>query len=226
MFPGQTRVITFNTIANGTAGQVLTNQATASADNTNMVNAQANVNIQGSILGSNVNLIQNKRAFNQTRNTDATLVTANLGDIILYTLSVQNTGNAMATNYVFQDNLSDVLQLSQLQDFSDGTFNIGNLSLVWPAVNINPGSTVTKTFVVKVNSTFAAGTDNIMTNTFGNTINVQVNKPSVLGVFISPKTGATTNIVFVLSLLTVAGFLVFKKKQQLKLLVNRFVRSR
>ena len=212
--PGQTRVMTFNAVVSSSFAQTLTNTAQTTADNTGTVNAQAQV-IVGSVAGSNVNLVLTKRAFNQTRNLDATAVTAQPGDIIIYTLSVQNTGNAAATGYVFQDNISDVLKLSMLQSFGDAAFEQGLLSLRWPAVTIPAGSTVEKTFTVKVNTTFASDTDSVMTNPFGNTLNILVNKPAVLGAFVAPKTGSTTTVAWMLATMSLIGFVAYKKKDQL-----------
>ena len=214
LFAGQSRVLTFQATVNGSSSQTLTNTATASADNSNTASTQASVFVS-SVLGSNVNLILSKRAFNQTLNVNATTTAARAGDVIIYTLAVQNSGNTAANNYVFQDDISDVLALSQLQTFDNATFNMGNLSLAWPATTIPAGGTVEKTFSVKINSAFAAGTDNVMTNVFGNTVNVSVVKPTVLGAFIAPKTGATATIAFVLSFITVLGFAAYKKKEKI-----------
>jgi uncharacterized repeat protein (TIGR01451 family) len=206
---GQSRTVTFQTTI--TTSGTMVNSATASADNSNTANAQASVFV-ASVAGSNINLVLSKSAFNQTQNVDATSVPAHSGDLIVYTLSVQNTGNAPATNFVFSDNLSDVLQLSQLQDFGGSAFNLANLTLTWPAVTIPANGTVQKTFSVMVDQSFPAGSDNLMTNTFGNTINVTVLKPTV---FTAPKTGPTTDVVVMLSVLTVAGFAFYKHQTQI-----------
>ncbi len=214
IFSGQSRVITFNATVNAGASQTITNVAQVFADNASSVNAQASV-VVGSVLGGNINLVLSKRAFNQTQNVNATQVTAKAGDIIVYTLSVQNQGNVTATNYVFQDNLADVLQLSMLNDFGGASFDLGTLTVTWPQVSINAGQTVEKTFSVKVNSTFPAGSDNVMTNVFGNTLNVVVLKPVVAGIT-APPTGTTTNVIFLLSTLSIAGFATYRRKDQLK----------
>jgi len=214
MSPGQSRTMTFNTqVINASSGQVITNNVQASSSNTATVNATANV-IVSQVLGGNINLVLSKKAFNVTRNVDATTVVAQSGDIIRYTLTVQNTGNATATNYVFQDNIADVLQLSQLQDFPGASFDL-LYNLVWPSMSIPANSTVEKTFTVKVNSTHPAGTDNIMTNTFGNTVNVQVNKGVVAGAYVAPKTGAGMNAVIALTIITMLGFVGYRQRESI-----------
>ncbi len=214
IFPNQSRVLTFSATVNAGAGQTITNVAQAFADNANSTNGQASVFV-GSVLGGNVDLVLSKRAFNQTQNVNALQVTARSGDLIVYTLSVRNQGNVTATNYVFQDSLADVLQLSMLQDFGGASFDLATLTLTWPQVNIEPGQTLEKTFSVRVNNTFPAGSDNVMTNIFGNTINVAVLKPAVAGAT-APPTGATTNLIFAFSALSIAGFAAYRRKEQLK----------
>ncbi len=220
---GQSRVITFNATINAGSSQTITNIAQAFADNATSVSAQASVFV-GTVEGGNIDLVLSKRAFNQTRNTNATSVSAHAGDIIVYTLSVRNQGNATATNYVFQDSLADVLQLSMLQDFGGASFDLASLTLTWPQVNIGAGQTVEKTFTVKVNATFPAGSDNVMTNVFGNTVNVTVLKPTVAGAYTAPPTGATTTMLFVLSTLSIAGFATYRRKEQLKTLLASVIK--
>lgn len=219
MTQGQTRTMTFNAqVVNATSGQTITNTAQASASNASTVNAQANVTI-GQVLGGNVNLVLSKKAYNVTRNVDATTVVAQSNDIIRYTITVQNTGNATATGYVFVDNVADVLQLAQLQDFPGASFDLLH-NLKWAAQDIPANSTVEKTFTVKVNATHPAGTDNIMTNTFGNTVNVQVNKGTVAGAFVAPTTGAGTNMAIALSLATLVAFVAYRNREKFMVRFN------
>lgn len=210
---GQTRTMTFNAQVSSTSAQTVTNTVQANASNASSVSAQASVTV-GQVLGGNVNLVLSKTAYNVTRNTDATQVVAQSGDIIRYTLKVQNTGNATASAYVFEDNIADVLQLSQLQDFPGASFDLLH-NLKWIALDIPANSMIEKTFSVRVNSTHPANTDNLMTNTFGNTVNVQVNKGTVAGAYIAPKTGAGTNMVIALALATMIAFIAYRNREKL-----------
>ena len=214
LFPSQSRTLTFDARVNSTTNQYLTNSASASADNASTVNATATVYLS-QVLGTNVNVSLSKRAYNQTRNVDATQVTAQSGDIIVYTLSVYNSGNAPSYNFVIQDDLSDVLQLSQLDAFGNAAFNLGSLSLSWPAETIPAGGRVEKTFSVKVNSSLPAGSDNVMTNIYGNTINVNVNRPIIAGVYYPPKTGTTLNLSLLLACLAVVSFFIYRNRKKL-----------
>ncbi len=208
--PGQSRTLHFQATANSTTNQTIINLATATADNAGSVNAQATVFV-AQVAGGNINLTLSKRAFNQTQNVDATTTIARAGDVIVYTLTVRNTGNAAATNFIFQDDISDILKLSMLQNFGDGMFHTGSLSLAWPQTTIPSNGTVEKTFSVKVNSSLPAGSDRTMTNVFGNTVNVSVAQPVVAGVFKAPPTGATTTVALVLSALVMLGYAAYRK---------------
>src|SRR5258708_3943843 len=85
----QSRIILFQASVNASTSQTLINSATATSDNTNSANAQATVFVS-TVAGGNIDLVLSKSAYNQTRNVDATTVTAQPGDVILYTLRVQN----------------------------------------------------------------------------------------------------------------------------------------
>src|SRR5258708_2545716 len=206
----QSRTILFQASVNASTSQTLINSATATSDNTNSANAQATVFVS-TVAGGNIDLVLSKSAYNQTRNVDATTVTAQPGDVILYTLRVQNRGNATATNFVFQDDLADVLELSRLNAFEGAAFDLGKLSLSWPAVSIPAGATVEKTFSVVVNSTSPAGSDNVMTNVFGNTVNVRVAR--VAGTFTAPHTGAGSMVSVALAFATVLGYWGIRKQK-------------
>jgi hypothetical protein len=66
---------------------------------------------------------------------------------------------------------------------------------------------------VKVSKTAQINQDNLMTNTFGNTVNVRV--PSVGGIYVAPPTGNTTAVGLLLSLFTVAAYFGWRNKNLL-----------
>jgi len=220
---GQSRTITFDAQVIASTTQTLVNQALVTADNAFSTSASASVFVQGVVAGTNIDLVLFKKAFNRTQNVDATTVVAKPNDVIAYTLTVENRGNGATSNYVFQDNIEDILQLAQLEDFGGAEFLLGQYLLKWQPVTIGAFSKVEKTFTVTVRSSFPQGSDNIMTNFFGNTVNVTVNKPAVAGVFIAPKTGSTATLSFGLAVLSVLGFAVYRKREQLKLFWQKIV---
>jgi uncharacterized repeat protein (TIGR01451 family) len=215
-----TRTITFQ--ARATATGTLTNEAEVRSDNAGSDQDEASVHVSR-VSGSNIDLILSKRAYNQSQNVDATTTTAQLNDTIVYTLTVENQGNADATGYVFTDDLSDVLQFSQLMDFGGSEFNLANLTVTWPSVTIPAHSSVEKTFSVKVSKTAQINQDNLMTNTFGNTVNVRV--PSVGGIYVAPPTGNTTTLSLILGGLALAGFVLYQRKTQVLALIRGLTNS-
>src|SRR5262249_10208278 len=148
MFPGQQRTLTFEGTVTAGSGSTLQNTGFARGDNASQVQDTATVTVNSNVLGSNVNLNLSKRAFNDTKGVDATTVSATKEDFITYTLTASNTGNAPATNFIIQDDLSNVLNLATLTDNGGGALN-GNV-LSWPAQTIPAGGTVTKTFRVRI----------------------------------------------------------------------------
>ena len=104
---------------------------------------------------------------------------------MVYTLTVKNTsGNTPINGYVFEENMSDVLQYADITDLHGGTKDDKNI-VRWPAVDIAPNQSVSKDITVKVKAkipqTSSAGTnpgsyDMIMTNVFGDTVNIKLKK--------------------------------------------------
>ena len=144
-------------------------------------------------------LVYSKAASNITQNIkDANNTTANPGDTITYTLTVTNKGKAPAKNFVIEENISDVLDYANLTTPVDASLNsVGELT--WPAVTIPASSAVSKQFNVQVKNplpTYAVNPDdpdgynNIMTNVYGNTINIAVPQNKVTAI----TTSATTSL--------------------------------
>ncbi len=109
------------------------------------------------------------------KNVDATKTTARVNDKLTFKLSATNTGGTAKT-VEFSDNLRDTLEFSRLIDRGGGTFNTATNVLSWPAVNIAPKATVTKTFTVQMNSSLQTAQTNCkLVNTFTNsTVTVPV----------------------------------------------------
>jgi uncharacterized repeat protein (TIGR01451 family) len=158
------------------------------------------------VLGGSIDINLSKRAYNTTQNRDATTSTARKGDVITYTLSAHNSGSSTASNFVFEDNIADVLQLAELVNYPGATYNSNTHTLTWQSVNISSGSTAEKTFTVRVKNPVPTNTDYVMTNIFGNQVDVLVERP-----FVAPPTGATSTISFVLALISVFGFFLYRR---------------
>jgi uncharacterized repeat protein (TIGR01451 family) len=205
IFRAKVPTITFNS--------TVTNTANAFASNTGSVTDTAQV-VLVPVQGGNVSLLLSKKAYNFTQSKDAATVTAKPGDVIIYTLTVQNVGSLPAQNYTFEDNIADVLQLSDVTNFGGGTYTVSKI-MVWPTLTIPANSTVEKTFSVMVKNPIPSGTDSCMINTFGNEVRVCVSKP-----FVAPTTGTASTMALILALLSVSGFSLYRKYRVGKLTLD------
>lgn len=129
-----------------------------------------------------------KKAKNLTQNIDdANGTTAQPGDEIQYSLTTKNFGAGDAKDTLLQpEKLADILEYADLDlgALDGGTFDQETQTLAWDkAVTIKSNSSVTKTFKVKVKNPLPqtptpAGNpgsfDLVMTNVYGNTINIKL----------------------------------------------------
>jgi uncharacterized repeat protein (TIGR01451 family)/fimbrial isopeptide formation D2 family protein len=220
--------------------QTITNTVSASASNASTVYASATVYVEQVItpvipvtpvypvypitpvypvtpvipVVQNSNVVLSKSAFNDTKNVDATSVPADKEDFITYTLTATNNGNGAANSFVFSDDLSNVLNYSSIVNLDGGTMN--GQTITWPDVSIAANSSVQESFEVRVNYTLPASYNNLqLVNTFGNTVTIQINNPTVIiPVITAPKTGPAEETAYSLgfaSLLTL-GFYIARKK--------------
>src|SRR5665213_1433385 len=150
-------------------------------------------------------------------NADGT--TANPGDTIVYTLYAQNKGKATVKGYVFQENLNDVLDYADVTDLHGGTINGSNI-VGWPGRDIKAGQAATVQVTVKVKNPIPqtptstsdpAHFDLVMTNVYGNTINIKV--PGSVTKTIEtatttslPNTGPGTSLFLAAGIVMVAGY--------------------
>ncbi len=207
--PGQSVTIAFNGNVNSAAcNNTSVNTAFASASNAPQVSDTASVTVNCSIINPVPNVNFSKKAWNDTLNQDATLSSAKAGDIITFTLTAQNTGNATFSNFSFTDNVSNVLQLASIIDQDGATLNNGVLT--FPATDIPAGATINRGFRVQIHSSLPTSGTCAITNTFGNTVVVNVSGCTATP-FVAPKTGATTTASTALAVVTVLGFALYRK---------------
>jgi uncharacterized repeat protein (TIGR01451 family) len=156
-------------------------------------------------------LVQTKVANNISQNNvNATTVTAKAGDKVSYTITVENKGERDATNVQLKENLADLLEYSGLIDNGNGTFNSTDKTLSWNPVAIKAKSKESRTFVVQLLNTIPttntgksdqSSYDCVMTNAFGNSVNINVACP-VEKVVVEqtvtelPHTGPRENMIF------------------------------
>ena len=171
-------------------------------------------------------LTYSKAASNTTQSiADANNTTAKAGDVIQYTLSVTNTGKAPVKDFVIQENISDVLDYANSLSLNGGTLGSSNI-LSWPANTIPGGKTVQVQFSIQVKNPVPTnppaaddpqGFNMIMTNVYGNTINIKVQPPITVATAqvaakSLPNTGPGLNI-FIMSVFSMlAGYFYFRSR--------------
>jgi uncharacterized repeat protein (TIGR01451 family) len=160
-----------------------------------------------------------KAASNSTTGTpDANNTTVKASDVIVYTLSAKNNGKAVVKGYVFEEDLSDVLDYATVVDLHGGTISNRNV-VSWAKQDIKAGATASHQITVKVKSPIPATPtgssdpghfDLVMTNVYGNAINI--NLPATPAKTIEttaatlPNTGPGTNLLIATFIVVVAGY--------------------
>jgi uncharacterized repeat protein (TIGR01451 family) len=174
-------------------------------------------------------LILTKTASNDTQNiTKADGTTAKAGDVITYTLSVENTGQADVINFVVEENISDILEYATTTDLHGGT--VGDDKIVrWPATDVSAGQTVTKQLTVTiknpipqtpVSASNPASHDLTMTNVYGNAVNITL-PPSVAKTTEQitrtlPSTGPGTSLMISFGLAGFTGYFFCRSRLMAK----------
>jgi uncharacterized repeat protein (TIGR01451 family) len=164
-------------------------------------------------------VIIHKTATNTTQSlADANNTTAQAGDVIVYTLFAKNIGKADIKDYVFVENLSDVKDYADITNLGGGTLDATGQA-TWPSKDIKAGETIKQEITVKVKSpvpqTPVSASDPghfdlIMTNVYGNTINI--NLPGSPGKAVEaaatslPNTGPGTSMAVGAAILIVGGY--------------------
>lgn len=136
---------------------------------------------------TNVNVVRpqqpeftiSKSAFNETQGVDATTTLAHAGDVVRYTLTTSNVGDAPG-QYTISDDIGDILQYANLTNNGGGTLT-GNV-ISYGTVTINPSETVSKTFNVQVMPflEWPSGGDLAMVNIYGNQIIVRLGFSNII----------------------------------------------
>lgn len=104
------------------------------------------------------------------------------GSNLMYRLRVTNTGGSDYNAFVFEDNITDILEYSTVTNANGGTVSTnanGQQLIAWVPTVIPAGGTVDRTFSVRVHNPLIAGGDYTLRNVYGNAVTV-VTIPDVI----------------------------------------------
>lgn len=221
MTDGQRRTYSFEARITGASGSTITN--VAYVQSTQVSQKSDNTVINVSLPEQAASPEQRKSAFNLTQNIDASSVPARPGDLISYTLTFRNNGSAIVYGKIIEDEIMDVLELSEIVD-QGGAASVDRV-IRWASANINPGVEINRTFKVRIRQAalFPSVSDLVMTNIYGNEVRVQVSKSAVSGVITPPpqtptpppappRTGASETLVFLLAGLSTFGYWLYCRR--------------
>lgn len=166
-------------------------------------------------------IVVSKAAANVTAGVaDANNTTAKAGDVITYTLYAQNDGKADVKDFVFEENLNDVLDYADLTDLHGGNLRAADKTVTWAAETIKAGAKASHQITVKVKDpipqTPTAPSDSshfdlIMTNVYGNAVNIKLPGTPAKAVEVAttqqlPNTGPGTSLLIAAAVVIVSGY--------------------
>lgn len=174
-------------------------------------------------------ITQSKEARNVTQAiANANGTTAAPSDRIEYTIYTTNVSNATASTTV-TESLEDVLQYADLSFDGGGKYDPATKTLVWENVQIAGQGTDVRKFAVQIKSSIAAtpraandpaAYDCVITNSYGNTIDINMQCPITKTIETTvkqlPSTGVTENVVFATILLMVVTYFYARSRQMNK----------
>jgi hypothetical protein len=174
-------------------------------------------------------ITQSKDAKNLTKSiANANGTTASTSDRIQYTVYTTNISSGEATTTV-SESLGDVLQYAELIDLGGGTYDTNTQTLSWPNVKLAGQKTDIRSFVVQIKSVIPAtpraandpsAYDCVMTNSYGNTININMQCPVAKTIETTvkalPSTGPTENMLFAGGLFMIVTYFYARSRQMNK----------
>lgn len=125
-----------------------------------------------------------KHAANVTQNVaNADGTTAKAGDVIDYTLSAKNTSSQKVKSFSVEENVGDILDYADITDLHGGTLDAATKIVTWPAGEITANGTMEQKLTVKIKNPIPQTTvsssnpgtfDLVLTNVYGNTVNIKL----------------------------------------------------
>ena len=175
-------------------------------------------------------LVTDKFVKNDTQNiADANNKLAQPGDVLTYSLTITNKGSVAANDVAlkgeYAEDVRDILEYASILSLGDGTLNDSTAKITWPAVTIQPGQTITKTFSVKVKDPLPATPVSIsnplsydfeMHNKYGRLVIVKLPKPASKAIEQTvsqlPNTGPSTTVMIGVFLVVIVAYFYYRNR--------------
>ena len=171
-------------------------------------------------------------AFNQTKNADASTVNASPKDVIVYTMTVQNTSDDDISGYVVETSIDDISELATLIDAAGANYNASTNSLMWTPLDIPANGSIEKQFTVRVKDSLPSDSDFVMSASFNNEVLVNVSRPTASNnpspapgagnpsptpnpTYQAPTTGPSVWFAFLLAMLFTAGIILYRAAKRI-----------
>ncbi len=183
-------------------------------------------------------LVPSKKAKNVTQNiSNANNTTANAGDSIVYTLQLQNIAKISAKTTVFES-MGDVLEYADITNLHGATLTSAKV-VIWPEETIPAGGVTTHEINVKVKDPVpqtpspcppgslaspcpnSGSFDMIMTNVYGNTINIKlpptiIKTTEIVTTTSLPNTGPGTGLIVSFVMTSIVGYFLARSRLMAK----------
>jgi uncharacterized repeat protein (TIGR01451 family) len=173
--------------------------------------------------------------------SDANNTTAKAGDVLRYTISIENTGDAPTTLMLdgeYGESIADILEYANLTDKADATFNAQTGFLSWGSTTIKPSEKVTKSFMVTIKDPIPAtpvsfsnplSYDYVLHNKYGRDVNVKLDKPASKvveqTVTTLPNTGPSSSMFVTVAITVVIGYFFYRSRlmsQELEIIHHEY----
>lgn len=169
-----------------------------------------------------------KKVSNITQSIDdANNTTANAGDVLKYSLFIENKGSqkveGLRLEGEYAEDVTDILEYADIKNLYDGVLNRDTSKITWAPVDIDAGQTITKTFEVTiknplpntpVSSSNPMSYDYELFNTYGRNVTVKLNKSPIKNIESAastlPNTGPNTSIMMMAILAVIAGYFYYR----------------
>lgn len=177
-----------------------------------------------------VRISTDKSVTNLTQNiSDANNTTAHAGDVLRYTLTVENSGDIAANNFAmsgeYSESIADIMEYADLTDKGDAIYNETTHSLSWSPTTIAAGGKIQKQFSVTIKNPIPAtpisasnplSYDYILHNKYGRDINVKLDKPANKIIEQTatalPETGPGASMFMTAGLAVIIGFFFYRSR--------------